>query len=173
MPAEPETAASRREREPARSRELLFLVILTVLEGFFVAAEIALVSIRRSRVEQLVEEGNRGARRVRRLLDDPGRFLAVAQLGLTFIGFFASAFAAVSLADGSPACSSRSSWPAERPAGIALRDRDRDAGAVHDRVRASSSRRRSRSPTPSGSRWRCRGPIDFLGAAARPGRRAR
>ena len=79
---------------------ILFLIVLTLLEAFFVAAEIALVSIRRSRVEQLVEEGRPGARRVRRLLDDPGRFLAVSQLGLTFIGFLASAFAAVSLADG-------------------------------------------------------------------------
>ncbi len=80
--------------------EILFLIFLTFLEAFFVAAEIALVSVRRSRIDQLVEEGNAGARRVRRLLDDPGRFLAVAQLGLTFIGFFASAFAAVSLVDG-------------------------------------------------------------------------
>jgi putative hemolysin len=79
--------------------ELLVIVLLTLLEGFFVAAEIALVSIRRSRVEQLVDEGNQGARRVRRLLDDPGRFLAVSQLGLTVIGFFASAYAAVSLVD--------------------------------------------------------------------------
>jgi putative hemolysin len=77
--------------------EILLLAFLTVLEGFFVAAEIALVSIRRSRVEQLVDEGRPGARRVRRLLDDPGRFLAVCQLGLTVIGFLASAFAAVSL----------------------------------------------------------------------------
>jgi len=80
--------------------ELLFLVLLTLLEAFFVAGEIALVSVRRSRIEQLVEEGSRGARRVRRLQDDPGRFLAVAQLGLTVIGFFASAFAAVSLVEG-------------------------------------------------------------------------
>ncbi len=36
---------------------------------------------------------------MQRLLDEPGRFLAVSQLGLTVIGFFASAFAAVSLAD--------------------------------------------------------------------------
>ncbi len=79
--------------------ELLFIVLLTILEGFFVASEIALVSIRRSRVEQLIEEGHRGARRVRRLLDDPGRFLAVAQIGLTFLGFFASAYAAVSLTE--------------------------------------------------------------------------
>ncbi|HEX7474169.1 MAG TPA: hemolysin family protein [Candidatus Limnocylindrales bacterium] len=77
--------------------ELVVIVLLTILEGFFVAAEIALVSVRRSRVEQLVDEGVRGARRVRSLLEDPGRFLAVSQLGLTFLGFFASAFAAVSL----------------------------------------------------------------------------
>ncbi len=80
--------------------EILFLVALTFLEGFFVAAEIALVSIRRSRVEQMVDEGRPGARRVKRLLEDPGRFLAVGQLGLTFIGFLASAFAAVSLSQG-------------------------------------------------------------------------
>jgi len=80
--------------------EILFLVFLTFLEGFFVAAEIALVSVRRSRIDQLVEEGSSGARRVRRLIDDPGRFLAVSQLGLTLIGFFASAFAAISLVDG-------------------------------------------------------------------------
>ncbi len=79
---------------------ILLLVVLTLFEAFFVAAEISLVSIRRSRVEQLVDEGKPGAKRVRRLLDDPGRFLAVGQLGLTFIGFLASAYAAVSLADG-------------------------------------------------------------------------
>jgi putative hemolysin len=79
--------------------ELLVIVLLTLLEGFFVAGEIALVSIRRSRVEQLVDEGRPGARRVRRLLDEPGRFLAVSQLGLTVIGFFASAYAAVSLVE--------------------------------------------------------------------------
>ncbi len=77
--------------------EILLLAVLTVLEGFFVASEIALVSIRRSRVDQLVDEDRPGARRVRRLLDDPGRFLAVSQIGVTFIGFLASAFAAVSL----------------------------------------------------------------------------
>jgi putative hemolysin len=80
-------------------QEILVIVALTFLEGFFVAAEIALVSIRRSRVDQLVEEGNSAARRVRRLLDDPGRFLAVSQLGLTVLGFFAAAFAAQSITE--------------------------------------------------------------------------
>jgi putative hemolysin len=79
--------------------EILVILVLTALEAVFVAAEIALVSIRRSRVEQLVEEGRRGATRVQRLTSDPGRFLAVIQLCLTFVGFFASAYAAVSLTD--------------------------------------------------------------------------
>jgi putative hemolysin len=77
--------------------ELLVIVVLVLLNGIFVAAEIALVAIRRSRVEQLVDEDVRGARRVRRLVEDPGRFLAVVQLAITFVGFLASAFAAVSL----------------------------------------------------------------------------
>ena len=79
--------------------ELLFIILLVAINGVFVAAEIALVSIRRSRVEQLVEEGRRGASRVRRLVNEPGRFLAVIQLGITFIGFLAAAFAGVSVSD--------------------------------------------------------------------------
>jgi putative hemolysin len=90
--------------------ELLVIALLTILEGFFVAAEIALVSIRRSRIEQLAEEGNAAARRVRGLLNDPGRFLAVTQLGLTFLGFFASAFAAVSLVAGLRDLMTRVDW---------------------------------------------------------------
>ena len=77
--------------------ELLVIVVLTFFEAVFVAAEIALVSVRRSRVEQMVEEAVPGATRVRALLDDPGRFLAVVQIGVTFVGFLASAYAAVSL----------------------------------------------------------------------------
>jgi putative hemolysin len=77
--------------------QLVVILVLTILEGFFVSAEISIISIRRSRLDQLSEDGNRQARRVRRLKDDPGRFLAVVQLGLTVLGFFASAYAAVNL----------------------------------------------------------------------------
>jgi len=79
--------------------ELGVLLVLTILEGFFVAAEISLVAVRRTRVDQLVDDGSRQAAAVRRLKDDPGRFLAVSQLGLTVLGFFASAFAAVTLVE--------------------------------------------------------------------------
>ena len=77
--------------------QLLVIVILTVLEAVFVSAEIALVTVRRTRIEQLVDEGNRSAKRVKRLVADPNRFLAVTQIGLTFLGFLASAYAAVNL----------------------------------------------------------------------------
>jgi len=77
--------------------ELIVIAILIALNAIFVAAEIALVTIRRSRVEQLIEEGSGAARRVERLLQRPGRFLAVTQLWITFIGFLSSAFAAVTL----------------------------------------------------------------------------
>ena len=77
--------------------QLIVIVALTFLEGVFVAAEIALVTMRRTRIDQLVDEGNRNASRVKRLIAQPGRFLAVTQIGLTFLGFLASAYAAVNL----------------------------------------------------------------------------
>jgi putative hemolysin len=80
--------------------ELFIVVGLTLLAGVFVAAEIALVSVRRSRVDQLVDERRRGAPRVRRLIEDPARFLAVIQIAITFIGFLSSAVAAVALTSG-------------------------------------------------------------------------
>jgi putative hemolysin len=77
--------------------QLVVIVLLTLFEAVFVAAEIALVTIRRTRIDQLSEEGNRNARRVKQLISQPGRFLAVTQIGLTFLGFLASAYAAVNL----------------------------------------------------------------------------
>ena len=77
--------------------QIFVIILLTILEAVFVAAEIALVTVRRTRIDQLAEEGNGSARRVKQLLSQPGRFLAVTQIGLTFIGFLASAYAAVNL----------------------------------------------------------------------------
>jgi putative hemolysin len=79
--------------------QLLVVLLLVLIEAVLVAAEIALISLRHSRIEQMIDEGHRGARRVRRLVQDPARFLAVVQIGVTFTGFLASAYAAVNLAD--------------------------------------------------------------------------
>jgi CBS domain containing-hemolysin-like protein len=56
---------------------------LVALNAFFVAAEFALVSLRRSRIEQMAEDGNRLAGMLLRAKDDPNRFISAAQLGIT------------------------------------------------------------------------------------------
>src|SRR5687767_8943084 len=70
---------------------LVAVLVLVLLNGFFVAAEFALVRVRRSRIEEEAEEGRRGARLVVRQLDDLSRYLAACQVGITFtslgIGF--------------------------------------------------------------------------------------
>lgn len=90
--------------------ELAVIAILLLINSIFVAAEIALVTVRRSRLQQLSEEGDERARRVLRLVGQPGRFLAVIQLGITFIGFLAAAYAGANIARG------LASWLAEVPA---------------------------------------------------------
>ncbi|MGZ4664961.1 MAG: hemolysin family protein [Frankiaceae bacterium] len=71
---------------------------LVLIEAFFVAAEIALVSLRESQVRELAKQGRRG-RRLARLVADPNRFLATVQLGVTLTALMSSAFGAVTLTD--------------------------------------------------------------------------
>lgn len=77
--------------------ELGLIFLLIVLNAFFAAAEIALVSINRARLQILVDSGDRRARLVEKLSNDSTRFLATIQVGVTFAGFFTSAAAAVQL----------------------------------------------------------------------------
>src|SRR5579862_2997893 len=63
-------------------RILLLLLILAV-NAFFAAAEVALVSVRESRLRQLAEEGNAGAQAALNLLSNPERLLSVTQIGVT------------------------------------------------------------------------------------------
>ena len=78
--------------------QLLLILILVLVNAFFAAAEIALVSVRRTRIKQLAEEGDPRARTVQKLLESPTNFMATTQIGVTIVGFLASAFAAVELA---------------------------------------------------------------------------
>ena len=78
---------------------ILLIVALVMLNAFFAAAEMALVSVRRTRIKQLVEEGNAKARTVLTLLEHPTNFMATVQIGLTMVGFMASAFAAINVAE--------------------------------------------------------------------------
>jgi putative hemolysin len=76
--------------------ELVFIALLIMLNGFFAAAEIALISVRKSRLKELAQNGNRQAAIILNILEDPSRLFATIQIGVTFVGFLASAIAAVS-----------------------------------------------------------------------------
>lgn len=75
--------------------EIIAIAVLVVVQGYFVAAEIALVSARRSALQAAAGKGSRGARAALRLLDDPTRLLSTVSVAITLIGFMASAIAAV------------------------------------------------------------------------------
>lgn len=81
-------------------QELLFLLILIILNAFFAASEMAVVTVNKIRLRQKVEQGNKTAKVVERLATDSSRFLATIQIGVTMIGFLAAATAAVSLSEG-------------------------------------------------------------------------
>jgi magnesium and cobalt exporter, CNNM family len=68
---------------------LIFFLILA--NGFFAASEIAMIAMRKSRIDALLERGVRSAAVVARLKADPDRFLATVQIGVTVISTFASA----------------------------------------------------------------------------------
>jgi CBS domain containing-hemolysin-like protein len=72
---------------------LAAVVVLTLISGFFVAAEYAIVTVRRTRVEELVAEGNHAARLLQRTINELSRLLAATQLGVTLISLLLGALA--------------------------------------------------------------------------------
>ena len=62
---------------------LLLVVLLIAVNGFFAAAEVALLSVRHSRLRQMAEQGQAGAQAALNLLSNPGRLLSVTQVGVT------------------------------------------------------------------------------------------
>ncbi|MDR1663722.1 MAG: hemolysin family protein, partial [Clostridiales bacterium] len=75
-------------------QQLLVLFVLIMVGFAFSCAEIAIISINKNKMEQLAASGNKNAGRLLRLTKDPSKYLAAIQLGTTFAGFLASAFAA-------------------------------------------------------------------------------
>ncbi len=78
--------------------DLVVVLILILVGGFFAASEIALITVKRHRLQQLANDGSRSARVAQRLVADPSRFLATIQIAITFLGFLASAVGALALA---------------------------------------------------------------------------
>jgi putative hemolysin len=76
----------------------LLILLLVAIQGIFVAAELALVSLRESQIRQLALRGKRG-QLLAKLTSNPNLFLSVAQVGVTLSGFLAAAFGADKLSD--------------------------------------------------------------------------
>jgi putative hemolysin len=79
--------------------EIIIVVMLFVLNGFFAMAEFAIVSSRRVRLERLAQEGHEGAQAALALIDDPARMLAAVQVGFTTTATIAGIFSGATLAD--------------------------------------------------------------------------
>lgn len=79
--------------------QILALLALFVLNGLFAMAEIAIVSARRTRLRQMAEEGDDGARRALELASNPGDFLATVQVGITLVGIGAGVFGGATLGE--------------------------------------------------------------------------
>lgn len=78
--------------------QILTVLILTAINAFFAASEMAFVSLNRKKIDTLVEEGNKRAVKVQALLDKSEDFLATIQVAITLAGFLSSASAATSFA---------------------------------------------------------------------------
>lgn len=78
--------------------QIFILILLTMLNAFFAASEMAMVSVDRKKLSNMVEEnGNRRAKMLLDLLKEPSRFLSTIQVGITLAGFFSAGSAASGL----------------------------------------------------------------------------
>lgn len=80
--------------------ELLLILFLILINAFFAASEIAVLSVNKAKLGHLAEDGNKRAQLILNLTEEPSRFLATIQVGITLAGFLASASAAVSISRG-------------------------------------------------------------------------
>lgn len=78
--------------------EILVIFLLLLTNGIFSMAEMAIVSARKTRLQQLADTGNRYARLTLKLADDPNKFLSTVQIGITLIGILSGAFGGATLA---------------------------------------------------------------------------
>lgn len=79
--------------------ELVIILVLILMNGFFAGAEIAVLTARRNRLEAAAAKGSRGARSALYLINDTNRFLSTVQVGITGVGTLAAAYGGASLVD--------------------------------------------------------------------------
>lgn len=79
--------------------EILILILLTIINAMLAMAEVAYLSVNKNKVALHAKKGDRKAIKVQKILENSSTVLATIQIGITFAGFFASAFAADTYAD--------------------------------------------------------------------------
>lgn len=79
--------------------EIFIILLLLLINGLFAMCEIALVSSKKSRLEQKAKKGSKGAAIALNLLKEPEKFLSTVQIGITLIGVIAGAYGGVAFAD--------------------------------------------------------------------------
>jgi putative hemolysin len=79
--------------------EIFIIFILTLLNGFFALSEISLVSVKKNRIEHLADQGDKRAKTILKLLENPENFLSSVQVGITLIGIIAGAYGGAALSD--------------------------------------------------------------------------
>lgn len=79
--------------------KLVLLFILIFINAFFAMSEIAIISLNDTKMQRLAEEGNKKAKQIVKLTENPNRFLSTIQIGVTLAGFLASASASQNFAD--------------------------------------------------------------------------
>ena len=79
--------------------KLIILIVLVLINAFFAAAEIAVISLSETKLRKQAEEGDKKAARLLSLTQAPDHFLSAIQIAITLAGFLSSAFAADSFSD--------------------------------------------------------------------------
>ena len=79
--------------------QIVFLIVLILLNAYFAASEIAFISLNDVKIENEAKAGNKKAKQIRKMLKNPSAFLATIQIGITLAGFLSSAFASETFAD--------------------------------------------------------------------------
>lgn len=77
--------------------QLFLIILLTGINAFFASAEMAIVSVNKTKVRKLSEDGYLKAQLLEKLMSEPSNFLSTIQIGITFAGFFSSAQAATGI----------------------------------------------------------------------------
>ena len=79
--------------------QIVFLIILILMNGYFSLIEMAFISLNDAKIDKQAKEGNKKATQIKKMLDNPSKFLATIQIGITIVGFLTSAFASETFAE--------------------------------------------------------------------------